>query len=212
MCSSHLGNWLNLFNSCFWEPEILCFVGRNTVENSLVHLKGFLAHLWLWGNFWHCSGLVYPLIFVCVCVWGFNYPLLAFCCAQKPSQKFVGLEWVGTLEFLGTFSNVDRQAVGVCVCVLSHTCTTDVRRHLVAETFRTSSKVWGSISALCSKLNFVNRSIRSEVMGKNVFGVFFANLRHSVFRYFPYVFCVVEALLYQHNSQTHCQWGIFCQS
>ncbi len=38
------------------------------------------------------------------------------------------------------------------------------------------SNRWGSISALCSKLNDENRSIRSKVMGKNVFGVFFANL------------------------------------
>ncbi len=53
----------------------------------------------------------------------------------------------------------------MCVCVF-----------LVAETFRTNSNRWGSISASCSKLNDKNRLISSEDMGKNVFGVFFANL------------------------------------
>ncbi len=62
----------------------------------------------------------------------------------------------------------------VCVCVFARTHV--IRRPLVAETFRTNSNRWGSISASCSKLNDENQSIRSKVMSKNVFGVFFANL------------------------------------
>ncbi len=68
------------------------------------------------------------------------------------------------------------QGQSLCVCVCVHMHVHVVRCPLVSDTFKTSSKVWGLSSASCSKLNDENRSIRSEVMGKNVFGVFFANL------------------------------------
>ena len=102
---------------------------------------------------------------LCVCVW------VCLCVCVKYEVLHV------CIDLLRMFCLcVCVGCVCECVCVCSHARTHVLRRPLVSDTFKTWLTVWGLISASCSKLNGGNRSILSEVMGKNVFGVFFANL------------------------------------